>query len=44
MYKLSRTIPVNEPGKPLLSRHDVWVGLGMKANNALPFVDRKSVV
>ena len=38
MYTLSRTIPVNEPGKPLLSRHDVWVGLEMKANNALPFV------
>jgi Acetylaranotin biosynthesis cluster protein L/SnoaL-like domain len=38
MYKLSRTIPVNEAGKPLLSRHDVWTGLEMKANNALPFV------
>src|SRR5262245_54959293 len=38
MYKLSRTIPANEPGKPLLSRHDVWTGLQMKANNALPFV------
>jgi hypothetical protein len=38
MYKLSRTIPINEPGKPLLSRHDVWTGLEMKANNALPFV------
>ena len=38
MYKLSRTIPVNEPGKPFLSRHDVWTGLEMKANNALPFV------
>lgn len=38
MYKLSRTIPVNEPSKPYLSRHDVWSGLMMKANNALPFV------
>jgi acetylaranotin biosynthesis cluster protein L/SnoaL-like protein len=38
MYKLSRTILVNEPGKPCLSRHDVWVGLEMKANNALPYV------
>lgn len=38
MYKLSRTIPVNEPGKPFLSRHDVWTGLEMKANNALPYV------
>ncbi len=38
MYKLSRTVPVNEPGKSLLSRHDVWNGLLMKANNALPYV------
>ncbi len=38
MYKLSRTVPVNEPGKPYLSRHDVWTGLLMKAGNALPFV------
>jgi ketosteroid isomerase-like protein len=38
MYKLSRTIPVNEPGKPYLSPHDVWSGLLMKANNALPYV------
>jgi ketosteroid isomerase-like protein len=38
MFQLSRTIPVNEPGKPFLSRHDVWNGLLMKANNALPYV------
>ena len=38
MYELSRTIPVNEPGKPFLSRNDVWSGLLMKANNALPYV------
>jgi hypothetical protein len=38
MFKLSRTIPVNEPGQPRLSRSDVWKGLLMKANNALPFV------
>jgi len=38
MYKLSQTIPINEPSKPLLSRHDVWTGLEMKANNALPYV------
>lgn len=38
MYTLSRTIPINEPGKPMLSRHDVWTGLLMKANNALPYV------
>ena len=38
MYKLSRTVPVNEPSRPFLSRHDVWTGLLMKANNALPYV------
>jgi Domain of unknown function (DUF1857)/SnoaL-like domain len=38
VYTLSRTVPVNEPGKPFLSRHDVWTGLVMKANNALPYV------
>jgi ketosteroid isomerase-like protein len=38
MYTLSRTVPVNEPGQPVLSRHDVWNGLVMKANNALPYV------
>jgi Domain of unknown function (DUF1857) len=38
MYRLSRTIPVNEPSKSFLSRHEVWSGLLMKANNALPYV------
>lgn len=38
MFKLSRTISVNEPGEPRLSRSDVWKGLVMKAHNALPFV------
>jgi hypothetical protein len=38
VYRLSRTIPVNEGGKSYLSRHDVWNGLLMKANNALPYV------
>lgn len=38
MYKLTRTVPVNEPARPFLSRHDVWTGLLMKANNALPYV------
>ena len=38
MYQLSRTIPVNEPGKVLLSRNEVWGGLMMKAHNALPYV------
>lgn len=38
MYQLSRTVPVNEPCKSYLSRHDVWTGLVKKANNALPYV------
>ncbi len=38
MYELSRTVPVNEPGQPVLNRQDVWNGLVMKANNALPYV------
>jgi len=38
VYKLSLTVPVNEPGKSFLSRHEVWNGLLMKANNALPYV------
>ena len=38
MIKVSRRIPVNEPGQPTLTRSDVWRGLVMKADNALPFV------
>src|SRR3954468_5079815 len=38
MIKVSRRIPVNEPGQPKLTRSDVWKGLVMKADNALPFV------
>ena len=38
MYQLSRTVPVNEAGSVFLSRHDVWTGLMMKAQNALPYV------
>ena len=38
MIEVSRRIPVNEPGQPVLTRHDVWKGLVMKADNALPFV------
>jgi hypothetical protein len=38
VYELSRTVPVNEPGKVFLSRNDVWTGLLMKAHNALPYV------
>ena len=38
MIFVSHQLPVNEPGKPELSRADVWDGLVLKANNALPFV------
>lgn len=38
MINVSRRIPANQPGQPVLSRADIWRGLEMKANNALPFV------
>lgn len=39
MFQLSRTIAVNDdPAQPVLSRRDVWAGLVLKANNALPYV------
>lgn len=38
MINVSRRIPVNAPGQPALTRADVWKGLVMKADNALPFV------
>jgi Acetylaranotin biosynthesis cluster protein L len=38
MIYVSHQLPVNEAGQPVLRRADVWDGLLMKANNALPFV------
>ena len=38
MIFVSHQLPVNEDGQPALTRADVWAGLVMKANNALPFV------
>ena len=38
MIFVSHALPANEPGEPKLSRADVWDGLVLKANNALPFV------
>ena len=36
---VSNTVAVNPPGEPLvLTREDVWRGLVLKAENALPFV------
>lgn len=38
MIHVSHSIPINEPGHPVLDRDAVWDGLVLKANNALPFV------
>lgn len=41
MFRLSRATPVNDPADPegpRLTRGQVWEGLVMKAENALPFV------
>jgi len=38
MIFVSHQLPVNEPGEPELGRTQVWDGLVLKANNALPFV------
>ena len=38
MIFVSHVLPVNEGGVAPLSREQVWQGLVMKANNALPFV------
>jgi hypothetical protein len=40
MYTLSHAIPINPAGvEPKLTREQVWRGLKMKAENALPFVN-----
>lgn len=40
MYTLSYAIPINPDGaEPALSREQVWKGLEMKAENAIPFVN-----
>jgi hypothetical protein len=39
MISVSKTVPVNPPGADVrLERADVWRGLELKANDALPFV------
>jgi acetylaranotin biosynthesis cluster protein L len=38
MIYVTKEVAVNEAGYPSLSRSDVWRGLVMKAENALPFV------
>lgn len=41
MFTVSRAVPVNDESRdhPTLTRSDVWRGLVMKAENALPFVE-----
>ena len=38
MIFVSHQLPVNVPGEPQLTPVNVWDGLVLKANNALPFV------
>jgi hypothetical protein len=38
MIFVTHALPVNVDGQPRLSRQQVWDGLVLKANNALPFV------
>ena len=38
MIYVTNAIPVNAEDEPELTRGDVWAGLVMKADNALPFV------
>jgi hypothetical protein len=38
MIFVSHALPVNVPDQPRLGRQQVWEGLVLKANNALPFV------
>jgi hypothetical protein len=43
MIELSHSVPVSDPSDPdapVLTRDDVWEGLVMKAENALPFVPK----
>jgi hypothetical protein len=38
MFTVDKTIPVNAGGESGLTRSDIWRGLVMKGENALPFV------
>ncbi|MER5348118.1 SRPBCC family protein [Streptomyces mirabilis] len=38
MIYVTRALPVNVDGQPKLTRQQVWKGLVLKADNALPFV------
>ncbi|NNL84519.1 MAG: DUF1857 family protein [Myxococcales bacterium] len=38
MFSVEKTLPVNDGVGPNLTRSEVWAGLVMKGENALPFV------
>jgi hypothetical protein len=38
MIFVTHQLPANAAGEPTLTRDDLWAGLVLKANNALPFV------
>ncbi len=40
MFSITRSFPVNQPGKPALTRSNVWHGLEQKARDATRFVRR----
>ena len=45
MFSVERSVPVNAglaPGEPGLTRHHVWLGLVLKAEDAVPFVPAMS--
>ncbi len=45
MFSVEHSVPVNAglaPGEPRLTRHHVWLGLVLKAEDAVPFVPAMS--
>lgn len=43
MFTITRSVPINDmsdPNIPILHRYQVWKGLELKAENALPFVPK----
>ncbi len=45
MFSVERSVPVNAglaPGEPRLTRHHIWLGLVLKAEDAVPFVPAMS--
>ena len=45
MFSVEHSVPINAdlaPGEPALTRHHVWLGLVLKAEDAVPFVPAMS--